>query len=265
MKKKILSVLLALTMLTVPAVADTNADAPLSITAEAASSKLAKPTVKVKVKDGKITLSWNKVKGAEAYGVYKYNTSTKKYTKVKITAKTKITINVKKSGTYKYRVYSLDKVNGKYKKGGYSYKKVEVDLSNDILDEVMEGIELGDTKNEVIKVLGGRSKVVVDGDVVIKPVEDDGVFYYMFENNKLIAYGVGYDYSDEGFDKLLDIFDNDEWYCITEDIETYEKEDLSYEGLIYIGNDGLVAGVMHETNNDIILALVVTQDRQADL
>ncbi len=265
MKKKILSVLLALTMLTVPAVADANADAPLSITAEAASTKLAKPTVKATVKDGKITLSWKKVKGAEAYGVYKYNSSTKKYTKVKITSKTSITINVKKSGTYKYRVYSLDKVNGKYKKGNYSYKKVTVDLSSNVLDKVMEGIEFGDSKNEVIKTLGGKSEVVIVDNVILKPISSEEFYCYQFENNRLIGYGVAYEYSDEGFDKLVDIFDNDEWVCLTDDPKTIDKEDLSYEAMLYIGNGGLVAGVMHETTTDLIMAIVVTADRQSDL
>ncbi len=265
MKKKILSVLLALTMLTVPAVADTNTEAPLSITAEAASTKLAKPTVKTSVKDGKITLSWNKVSGAEAYGVYKYNASTKKYEKVKITSKTKITINVKKSGTYKYRVYSLDKVDGKYKKGNYSYKKVTVDLSKNVLDEVMEGIELGDTKNEVINALGGKSKLIIDGNLILKPNTADEIFCYQFENNRLNAYGVAYKYTDEGFDKMVDIFDNDEWVCLSDDPQSYKKEDLSFEALLYIGDGGLIAGVMHETKTDLIMVLVMSADSKADL
>lgn len=265
MKKKILSVLLALTMLTVPAVADTNVDTPVSITAEAASTKLAKPTVKATVKDGKITLSWKKVKGAEAYGVYKYNTATKKYTKVKITSKTKITINVKKSGTYKYRVYSLDKVNGKYKKGNYSYKKVSVDLDKNVLDEVMEGLKFGDSKSKVMKTIGEKDVLVYEGDVVIKPVSDDEIFYYRFENNKLTAYGVGYDYSDEGFEKLVKIFDNDEWICLTDDPTTINKEDLSYNAMIFISENGLTAGVMHETNSNLLLALVVNGNSESSI
>ncbi len=262
MKKKILSVLLALAMLTVPAVADVNAEAPLSITAEAASTKLAKPTVKTSVKDGKITLSWNKVSGAEAYGVYKYNTSTKKYEKVKITSKTKITINVKKSGTYKYRVYSLDKVDGKYKKGNYSYKKVTVDLSKNVLDEVMNGIELGDTKNEVINALGGKSKCIIEDNMILKPNTSEEIFCYQFENNKLIGYGVAYEYSDVGFDKLTEIFDNDEWTCLSDDPTTIDKETLSYEALLYFGDGGLIASVVHEKNTNLILAIVVNADKE---
>ena len=262
MKKKILSVLLALTMLTIPAVEDINADVPLSITAEAASSKLPKPTVKTSVKDGKITFSWKKVSGAEAYGVYKYNTSTKKYEKVKITSKTKITINVKKSGTYKYRIYSLDKVNGKYKKGNYSYKKVDIDLSRNVLDEVMKGIELGDTKNEVINALGGKDKLVIDGDMILKLNAAGEVFCYLFENNRLTSYGVAYRYSDEGFDKLVEIFDNDEWTCVLDDPTTINKESLNYDALLYFGDGGLVASIIHEKNNGLILAIVTDADKK---
>ena len=265
MKKKILSVLLAMTMLTVPAVADTDVAAPLSINAEAASEKLPKPTVKTSVKDGTVTLSWKKVKGAEAYGIYRYNASTKKYEKVKTTTKTKVTIQVKKSGTYKYRIYSLDKVNGKYKKGNYSYKKITIDLSRNILDEVMTGIELGDTKNQVIAALGGKNKVFSQGDVVLKPTNDDEIFCYQFKNNKLIGYGVAYEYSDEGFEKLIKIFDTEEWTCLNSDPTTIDKKDLSFDTLLYFGDDGLVAGIMHETNSDLLMAIVVSADDSESL
>ncbi len=79
MKKKIFSVFLALMLIgaSTPIV-----NSPVfTINAEADSyQKLAKPTkIKTKTSDDKITLSWAKVKGADAYSIYRYDNAKKKY------------------------------------------------------------------------------------------------------------------------------------------------------------------------------------------
>ena len=241
MKKKILSVLLALTMLTVPAVADTNADAPLSITAEAAT-KLAKPTsVQGTVKDGKITLSWKKVKGAEAYGVYKYNAKTKKYTKVKITTKTKITIDVKgKEGTYKYRIYSLDKVDGKYKKGEYAYKKVNV--KRDYIAEIMELDWFGKSKKQFLSMYDDYEIGAQDTNYYDLVLEDGTIVSGAFLDGDLASIGVAYDYSESKKKELANRLTSEDWVkdtsglastLFTYDADLYFSPDFEYYALIF--------------------------------
>lgn len=67
-----------------------------------------------------ITLKWNKVTGADGYRIYKYNTKTKKYEKLKDVTGTSFRISKLKSGTkynYKVRAYTKD---GDTIRGAYS-------------------------------------------------------------------------------------------------------------------------------------------------
>ena len=60
-----------------------------------------------------VTLKWNKVTGADGYRVYKYNTKTKKYEKLKDVTKTTLKISKLKAGTiYKYKVRAYTKDDG---------------------------------------------------------------------------------------------------------------------------------------------------------
>ncbi len=68
-----------------------------------------------------ITLKWNKVTGADGYRVYKYDTKTKKYKKLKDVAKTTFKISNLKPGTsYKFKVRTYTK-DGETIWGKYSY------------------------------------------------------------------------------------------------------------------------------------------------
>ena len=68
-----------------------------------------------------IKLKWKAVSGADAYRVYKYNAKTGKYEKYKTVTATSCSITgLKKNTTYKFKVVSLDSINGKYKTGGTS-------------------------------------------------------------------------------------------------------------------------------------------------
>lgn len=67
-----------------------------------------------------ITLKWNKVTGADGYRVYKYNSKTKKYEKLKDVTGTSLKISKLKAGTaYKYKVRAYTKDDGTIW-GGYS-------------------------------------------------------------------------------------------------------------------------------------------------
>ncbi len=60
-----------------------------------------------------ITLKWNKVTGADGYRVYKYNSKTKKYEKLKDVTGTSLKISKLKAGTaYKYKVRAYTKDYG---------------------------------------------------------------------------------------------------------------------------------------------------------
>ena len=241
MKKKILSVLLALCMLAGPAVTNTAADVPFSVNAEAATyKKLAKPTsVKASAKDGKITLSWKKVSGAEAYSVYKYNASTKKYVKVKTTTKTKLTVSAKNAGTYKFRIYSMDKVDGKYNKGNYAYKKVTVKaasassgVSLPEISTVTKGMKMGLSLKQVQKAHGFTDYTKLynqAGSTQILVKNDSGSYNsYAFYADKLQNWGFALKgNTDSNYKKMCDHFKNAGWKTkIEEDwTSTYTKGD----------------------------------------
>lgn len=76
------------------------------------ATKPAKVTsLKASLTSNSVTLTWKKVSGATGYTVYKYDASTKKYTKVKSTTSLKYTIkSLKASTTYKYAVAAYTKV-----------------------------------------------------------------------------------------------------------------------------------------------------------
>lgn len=79
-------------------------------------SKLAAPTgINGKVSENRIVLTWNKVSGAKAYRVYKYDSKTGKYLKYKDVSGEKCTVKGLKAGTkYSFKVYALTSENGKF-------------------------------------------------------------------------------------------------------------------------------------------------------
>lgn len=91
----------------------------LAVTAEAADSKLAAPkNIKAAAGDGKVTLTWEKVNGADAYRVYIYNAETKKYEKCKFVKGEKATVTGLENGkTYKFKVAAAVKSGKSYKTG----------------------------------------------------------------------------------------------------------------------------------------------------
>lgn len=74
---------------------------------------IAPPKITANAGFSSIALKWNKVKGADAYRIYKYNNAKKKYVAVKTTSKTNYTVTKLSSGTtYKFKIAALVK-NGK--------------------------------------------------------------------------------------------------------------------------------------------------------
>ena len=259
MKKKILSALLILSMLSAPAVMPADVSSPVVVSASAAEyTKLAKPTsLKAKVSGEKITLSWKKVKGAEAYGIYKYDSAKKKYVKVKNVTSNKITITAKGAGTYKFRVYSLDKVNGKYKKGNYAYKSVKIEKQENALDRSLKGLSLGMSKSKFLDKIEDKDYFVTNDIYFIETENDDELFCYQIKDGKLTSYGVAYEYSDSKLKALKKLFDSDEWVCLNENGSEFTKNDLKLNMLIYLNDNGTGATVMYEASSDLLIAIVI--------
>lgn len=105
----------------VPTVNNTDFSVSTSITAEAA--KLSVPAnVKATVSGSKATITWSKVKGADGYRVYKYDSAKKAFVRLKTVTGTKTTVSGLKKGKHYFKIAAVDKVNGKYQAGAASGK-----------------------------------------------------------------------------------------------------------------------------------------------
>lgn len=69
---------------------------------------------------GTVTISWSKVKNADVYVVYKYDKKTKKNTKIKSTAETKMKLTQKEASTAYYRVRAVTRTASGNIYGSYS-------------------------------------------------------------------------------------------------------------------------------------------------
>ena len=88
---------------------------PFSATAEAAS-KLAAPTgLKATVSGSTVKLSWNAVKGADAYRVYKFDSESGEYKTLKNVSGTSTSVKNLAKGTYNFRVAAIVKSGDKLK------------------------------------------------------------------------------------------------------------------------------------------------------
>ena len=108
LKNKLISAVLSAVLLT-SSVGATAAFTDVTAAAATTAKKLPAPTeIKVNKTAKTITLTWNKVEGADAYRVYKYNSTTKKYVKYKDVTKTTCKITgLSPSKTYKFKIVSL--------------------------------------------------------------------------------------------------------------------------------------------------------------
>lgn len=100
----------------------------LDIESYAAETVLSAPyNVKAKVKNNTVSLSWDKVDGADAYRIYKYDAVKKKYVKHKSITGNKIVIKNLEEGSYKFKIAALTK-NGKSYKVGNTSKAITVKI-----------------------------------------------------------------------------------------------------------------------------------------
>lgn len=119
--KKISAILLVLVLSLGTAVLPTNVQIDFPISASAANETLSAPkNVKASVTGiGKVTLTWDKVKGADGYRVYMYDSNTKTYNKYKTITGNQIEINVgiKNAIAYKFKIAAVVKSGSSYKVG----------------------------------------------------------------------------------------------------------------------------------------------------
>jgi hypothetical protein len=127
MKKTAITMLTAIAMLSSTAVSINSTalsdtyDSSLAVSATAQSSSFKDTVVTVKsdysCTANAVRISWNKVSGASGYRVYRYNTETGKYEKIKTISNGNTTSyrngNLSSATVYKYKVKAYKKYNGK--------------------------------------------------------------------------------------------------------------------------------------------------------
>ncbi len=106
------ALLAGLLMISEPAV---SAGVGVSVNAEAASKLGAPKNVKAEADGNDITLTWKKVKGADAYRVYVREPGAASYRTLTTTKKTSVAFKADAAGTYRFRTAALVRTNGSYK------------------------------------------------------------------------------------------------------------------------------------------------------
>jgi hypothetical protein len=126
-----------------------NSDSGYTAYAAASSDELKAPSgVKAeKASATSLKISWKKVKNANGYVVYKYDSKSKKYKKAKTITKASTTNwtskKLKTGKTYKYKVCAYTKVNGKEEYGANSYAVSAVPHKNDAKKVNVKKVEVG--------------------------------------------------------------------------------------------------------------------------
>lgn len=123
-RKRLVSIIMAAVMAAGAAAMPqiTGEDTSYSVTASAVS-KLPAPSglTYYAAGEGKIQLAWNEVYGAAGYVVYRFDSSSGQWTRVKSITRNYLTISGIKSGkTYYYKVAALKKSGGKYYRGNFT-------------------------------------------------------------------------------------------------------------------------------------------------
>lgn len=213
MKKRIFAAILAAAM-TFSAVPTLLPAAQITVSA-ASSKKLDAPkNLKVSKKtDSSVTLKWSKVEGADKYAVYRYDSKTKKYVKIKSVSKTSYTVTGLDSGTkYQFKVAALVKgKDGKYTAQTQSEAKSVT--TAEYPSFVMP--KYGAKKSDTLKSMGKNNFVKIttdDGDTYTANVMYNGkealCMLIFNEDNTVKGYVLMYDgVSRKAYNKLVDEFD----------------------------------------------------------
>lgn len=145
------------------------------------SSKLAAPTglIASAKTEKTITLKWNKVSGASAYRVYKYDSSTGKFVKYKNVSKTTCKVSGLSAGTsYKFMVAALVKKDGKYQEQTRSGEYT-----------VSTNKKAASTTTDGKNVKPGNWKSPKLGDSMSKVLKNCGIGYYTIDKDKYTTSG----------------------------------------------------------------------------
>ena len=95
----------------------------VTASAETVKKLPAPENFKAAADDGKVTLSWDKVDGADAYRIYQYDAAAKKFVKIKTIKSTKSTVSGLTNNTkYYFKVAAVVKSGKSYKAGTISEK-----------------------------------------------------------------------------------------------------------------------------------------------
>lgn len=167
--KRIVAAIMTAAMITTTAVAPSSYN-PMSIVCEAASStKIAAPSIKsTSSTENSVGIKWGAVTGADAYAIYSYNSTSKKYEYLGYVSGTSCTIDELNSNTkYYYKVASCIIKNKKlypqsYSSGFSVTTKAKADTSADKLNLV--GWSLADAYDLLTDNGVSKSKIVYKTD-----------------------------------------------------------------------------------------------------
>ena len=124
--------------------------------AQSVKTKLAAPkNVKASAGASSVKLTWNKVTGADAYRIYKYNSSSKKYETYKNVSGTSCTVSGLSAGTYRFKVAALVESGSKYTAQAQSAEaKATVSSSKSSGASLMSFPSFGTSKSSAVKAMG---------------------------------------------------------------------------------------------------------------
>ena len=105
--------------------------------------------------DDELTLKWKKVSGADGYLLYRYNTSTKKWKKIKTTSKTRYEVEHLKAGTkYYFTVRAYDKT----KSGTTYYGPYASTLTTYTAPDEVENLKVTKTTKSSVSLKWSKAK-----------------------------------------------------------------------------------------------------------
>lgn len=254
MKKQVFAAILAAAM-TFSAVPTLLPAADISASA-ASSEKLAAPkTLKASAKtDTTVTLKWSKVTGADKYAVYRYDSDTKKYVKVKNVSKTSYTVTGLDPDTkYSFKVAALVKgKDGKYT--AQTKSKAKSVTTAEYPSFAMP--KYGAKKSAVMKSMGnGFTKIAAEGgDTYMKNVIYDGkeaICMLMFYDDDRIR-GINLIYNDvsrKEYNQLTAAYDEKYGAPYNE----YGEAGTSVKIWVAVGKESMGVMVAYDTQSEQIM------------
>lgn len=145
--------------------------------------------------DGSISISWDSVSGAKGYQVYKYNSSTDTWARIRTTSSTSVKYTVDETGIYKFKVRSYNTVN-------------EENVYSDFSKE-----------SEVYYMSGDESET----NSILANLEDTGILGYLYDTEYNCFYTAENPWQRNfGFTPVYD-------YCAPFTIMFYETKRIKFE------------------------------------